>query len=151
MANITARSTEHHARALRTTTRGSAVMVVLLLIQYVLGLTYNLFGAGPAAGHPLQMFSNPLLGTHSAVGMLLILGAIYVLIAGIRSKRALPCIASIVGIVSVIGAFASGTAFLPGGANVASMTMGSLMALALLSYAFAAWTRNGTELSRAAA
>lgn len=145
-----ARTLTRRARAAAHTRAGGGIMVILLLIQYVLGLSYNLFGPAPTPAHPLQMFSNPQLGAHSALGILVVLGSIDMLAAGIRTHRALPLAAVIVGILSILGAFTAGTMFLPAGSDATSMTMGTLTALAILCYTTVLWAPARTPARPAA-
>lgn len=140
MTGTDARPSHARSRATGTARAAAGVMVVLLLVQYVLGLVYNLYGPAPTEAHPLQMFTGRLLAAHSALGILLVLGAIYTLIAAGRTRTVLPIVASAVGIAAIVGAFAGGTAFLRAGADADSLTMGLLLALALLCYAAVIFT-----------
>jgi hypothetical protein len=112
----------------------SFVLVILLLTQYVLGIAYNLYGTAPTAAKTLKPFSSPLLGAHVALGTLLIVIAVYLVIASLRAGLRGAVVASAVGLVALIAAWVTGSAFTQQGTAGYSMAMGALTAVALLAY-----------------
>jgi len=60
--------------------------------------------------------------------------AIYLVVASVRSRTRVAVLASVVGLASLIAAWASGYAFTQQGADGYSMAMGALTAVALLCY-----------------
>jgi hypothetical protein len=108
--------------------------VILLLTQYVLGVAYNLYGTAPTATKTIKPFSSPLLGAHVVLGTLLIVIAIYLVLASIRAGIRIAAVASIIGLASLIAAWITGSAFTQHGASGYSMAMGVLTAVALLCY-----------------
>jgi hypothetical protein len=121
-------------RRARRISTASFGLVILLLAQYVLGLAYNLYGTAPTATKKIKVFSSALLGAHVVVGTLLVVIAIYLVVVSVRARVRLTTVASIVGLASLIGAWASGSAFTQNGADGYSMAMGVLTAVALLCY-----------------
>jgi hypothetical protein len=139
---MTAAQNERHAteaRRLARVVKASVVMVVLLLVQYVLGISYNLYGTAPSATRKVEPFSSPVLAVHVVVGTLLIVVAIYVVVVSIRARTALAVVTSVVALASLVAAWISGTAFIQKGANGFSMAMGVLTAVALLCFVVNTW------------
>jgi hypothetical protein len=110
-------------------------LVILVLTQYVLGIGYNLYGTAPTPGRKVKLFSSPLLGAHVAVGTLLIVAAIYLVVASIRARERTAIIASAAGLIALLIAWLSGSAFTQEGKAGDSMAMGVATAVALLCYA----------------
>jgi hypothetical protein len=109
-------------------------LMILLLIQYVLGIAYNLYGTAPTAAKKITAFSSPLLAAHVIVGTLLVLAAVYAVVSSIRARARLAILTSAIGLLSLIAAWASGSAFAQNGNSRFSMAMGVLTAVALLCY-----------------
>lgn len=107
-------------------------MVILRIIQYVLGITYNLYGTAPTASRKLSFFSSPLLGAHVTVGTLLVLAAIYLAVTAIRARARLAVSMSVTGLLAILAAWVNGSEFAQEGKSGYSMAMGALMAVALL-------------------
>jgi hypothetical protein len=113
---------------------GSSGLVVLLLIQYVLGIGYSLYGTAPTAAKPIKPFASPLIAAHVILGTLLIVIAIYLVVAAFRASMRIAAGASIIGLASLIAAWVSGSAFSEKGTDGYSMAMGVLTAVAILCY-----------------
>jgi hypothetical protein len=122
------------SRPARRISATSLALVVLVLAQYVLGIAYNLYGTPPTATNNIKLFSSPLLATHVVVGTLLIVIAVYLVVASVRARIPVATLASITGLVSLIAAWISGSAFTQKGTSGYSMAMGVLTAVALLCY-----------------
>lgn len=121
-------------------------MMILLLIQYVLGAAYNLYGTAPTAAKKVEPFSSPLLAAHVIVGTLLIAGAIYALVISVRAKARLAATMSSAGLLSLLAAWGAGSAFTENGDSGFSMAMAATTALALLCYLVNVWVfRAGSE------
>ena len=116
--------------------RSSFGLVIMLIIQYVLGIAYNLYGTAPTAHKSIGLFSSPLLAAHVIVGILLFLAAAELLVQAIRARIQVALITSVIGLLSIIGAGISGSGFTRSGASGASMGMAVATAVALLCYAF---------------
>jgi hypothetical protein len=122
-------------------------LVILLLAQYILGITYNLYGTAPTSTKKLTFFSNPLRGARVVVRTLLVLAPCLVVVS-IRAKERPVFIASTVGLLSIMAAWANGSSFIGTGARGNSMAMAALAALAavaILSYVTIPGTLGVTE------
>jgi hypothetical protein len=123
------------ARQAGRITSASFGLVILLVIQYVLGIAYNLYGTMPTANKKIGIFSSPLLTLHVIVGTLLVLAAIYLVVAAVGARIQLTVITSAIGLLSLIAAWVTGSAFAQKGGSGYSMAMGVMTAVALLCYA----------------
>lgn len=125
--------------------RDSLGIVVMLLVQYGLGVGVNLYvtvprsdqGAGlaPALGRALT-HSPAVLALHAALGLVLLGGAIHVLRTATRSRRWPAIAASATGLLAIVGAAVSGASFVNTGKPYASLTMAILTGVALLCYLY---------------
>lgn len=122
------------SRPARHLSAASFALVILVLAQYVLGISYSLYGTTPTATKALKLFSSPLLAAHVIVGTLLIVIAVYLVVVAVRARIRAATIASIIGLISLIAAWISGSAFAQKGTDGFSMAMGVLTAVALLCY-----------------
>lgn len=122
------------ARSARRLSTASFALVILLVAQYVLGIAYNLYGATPTATSNIKPFSSPLLAAHVVVGTLLIVIAIYLVVASIRARIPTATLISVTGLLSLVAAWITGSAFTQKGTSGYSMAMGALTAVALLCY-----------------
>jgi hypothetical protein len=110
-------------------------LLILLIIQYLLGIGYNLYGTAPTASKKIDAFSSPLLALHAILGTVLILAAIYLVVGAVRARIQLAVFTSLIGLLSLIAAWVSGSVFAQKGASGYSMAMGVMTAVALLCYA----------------
>jgi hypothetical protein len=130
----------------RTTTalRANALAaIVMLLIQYCLGISVNLYSTLPASDHGKSLLSGftsavgdgPLvLSLHAVLGTLLLITA---LSAVIRSSRLVvpPAIAlTAVALLAIVVAWLAGSEFVGHLKNGASLTMALATAVAILCY-----------------
>jgi hypothetical protein len=121
------------AERLRMASFGALTMLIL---QFVLGTAYNLYGTAPASGKSIGMFSSPLLATHVVVGILTIVAAAFLVFRAVQAKIGGPVLgASVVGLLAVLGAAGAGSAFTSNGADGASFGMALATAVAMLCYA----------------
>lgn len=144
MASVPARERERvpgsRAQRIRAASLG---LVILLVIQYVLGLSYNLYGTMPTTTKEITEFSSPLLAVHVIVGTLLILAAIYLVVVTVRARARVAVTTSVIGLLSVLASFVGGESFIHKGASGYSMLMGVMMAVALLCYVVNVWALGG--------
>lgn len=144
MASLTTRESIPAAnRQPRRLRHASFGLVILLVIQYVLGLSYNLYGTTPTTTKQITEFSSPLLAVHVIVGVLLILAAIYLVVVTVRARARAAATTSGIGLLSVLAAFVGGESFIHKGASGYSMLMGVMMAVALLCYVVNVWAFGG--------
>jgi hypothetical protein len=114
--------------------RSSFGLVIMLIIQFVLGTAYNLYGTAPTAQKSIGIFSSPLLAIHVVFGILLILAAIDLLVRAIRARIQVAVITSVTGLLAIIAAAGTGSAFTRDGASGASLGMAIASAVALACY-----------------
>jgi hypothetical protein len=120
------------AERLRMASFGALTMLIL---QFVLGTAYNLYGTAPAQGKSIGMFSSPLLAFHVVLGILTIIAGAFLVVRAVQAKIGAAILgASILGLLAVLGAAGAGSAFTGNGANGASLGMALATAIAMLCY-----------------
>ena len=123
------------ARSLARLRGASMGALVMLIIQFALGVGVNLY-ITPAKGGVSEAFSNgPLLALHAVLGLLLIIAAIDLLVRAILARHRVVIVVSAVGLLAIIAAAGSGIAFLRDGQNGSSMGMAIAACVAMLCYA----------------
>lgn len=136
MSTLTEQKAGHQpgqAERLRMASFGALTMLIL---QFVLGAAYNLYGTTPANGKSIGMFSSPLLAIHVVLGILIIVAAAFLVFRAVQARIGAPVLgASVVGLLAVLGAAGAGSAFTSNGANGASLGMALATAIAMLCYA----------------
>src|SRR5215472_17664770 len=124
--------------------RISLGLVAGLLIQYGLGMIVNLYVSVPARDHGgglltavgRALANGPAaLTVHAALGLLLILGAVNLVIRAAVLRLRLVAWLSGAGLLAIVGAAASGAAFVGSGADGDSLAMAVLTGVAVLCYA----------------
>lgn len=118
------------ARLRRAATGG----VFMLIIQFILGIIYNLYGAMPTAAKAIGWFSNGWLALHVIMGILLIIAGIGLVVRAIRTTSGLAKALTSVGLLAILGAFSAGASFTRSGGNGASLGMALAFAVALACY-----------------
>jgi hypothetical protein len=115
--------------------RGASLgVVVMLIIQFIPGMIYNLYGTAPTSAKPIGLFSSPSIALHVIVGILLGLAAIAQLVRAIGARHSLTIWLSALGLVFIIVAGFAGLGFSGSGANGASLGMSLAFAAALACY-----------------
>jgi hypothetical protein len=120
--------------------RGSLSALVLVVVEYVIGMYVNLYVTVPAAdrGRSLNtaISTGPaLLSVHAAVGLLLGLAGLGVLVQSIMARHWMVVAMSAVGLLALAFASVAGAGFVRTGDTSASMAMSVLTGIALLCYA----------------
>jgi hypothetical protein len=123
---------EKQANRVRMASFGALTMLV---IQFVLGAAYSLYGTAPTSTKSISMFSSPLLDAHVIMGILLIITAIMLVVRAVQAKLAAVIATSVVGLLAILGAFGAGSDFIKAGANGPSLGMAIATAVAMLCYA----------------
>ncbi|MGH9128537.1 MAG: hypothetical protein ACRDY2_06130 [Acidimicrobiales bacterium] len=139
---------EHQAgrqRRLKSLRLSTIAVIVGLVAQWAIGIVVNITvavpagakgaGVGPAIGKALTQ-GTPALAFHVALGLALVLGAIAVVAQAVLVRRRGAVVASVVGIVAIIGAAVAGSRFVATSANPASLAMALLALVALAAYVF---------------
>src|ERR1700734_1790541 len=108
--------------------------VVMLIVQFILGMIYNLYGTAPTSTKSIGLFSSPDLALHVVLGILLVIAALGQLIRAIGVRHRLSIWLSAVGFLSMLGAGFAGLGFAGSGASSASLGMSLAFATALACY-----------------
>jgi hypothetical protein len=116
---------------LRTSSLGG---VVMLILQFILGMIYNLYGTAPTAKKSIGLFSSPVLALHVIVAILLVIAAVGQLVRAIGARHGLTIWMSAVGLVAILAAGFSGLGYTGNGAAGASLGMAIAFAVALAAY-----------------
>jgi hypothetical protein len=115
--------------------RGSSIgLVAMLVIMFILGMIYNLYGTAPTSKKSIGLFSSPVIALHVILGILLFAAAVFQVIRAVGARHGLSIWLSAIGLVSIIGAGFSGLGFVGSGAASASLGMSLAFALALICY-----------------
>lgn len=109
--------------------------LTMLVIQFVLGTAYSLYGTAPASGKSVGMFSSPLLAIHVIMGILIVIAAIMLVVRAVQARHTPAIATTVVGLLVILGAFGAGSSFTKDGSNGASLGMAVLTAVAMLCYA----------------
>jgi len=109
-------------------------VVVMLIIQFILGIIYNLYGTAPTSTKSIGLFSSPVIALHVIVGILLLLAGIAQLVRAIGTRHQLAIWLSALGLLFILGAFFAGLGFTNSGAAGASLGMALAFAAALACY-----------------
>ena len=108
--------------------------VIMLIIEFILGIVYNLYGTAPTSAKSVGLFSSPVLALHVVVAILLVIAAIGQLIRAIGTRHRLTIWMSAIGLVAILAAGFAGMGFADNGAAGASLGMALAFAVALASY-----------------
>ena len=114
--------------------RASSGLVFMLVVQFILGMIYNLYGPMPASGKAIGLFSNVWLIVHEIMGVLLVLAAIQLVVVAMSSGSGLAKVTSWVGLIGIIAAIGAGMSFTRNGAAGASLGMAIAFAVSLACY-----------------
>lgn len=116
--------------ALRGNCMGAAV---LLIIEFALGISVNLYVTVPNGKSFLsEVFNSAALGSHAVISLLLLGAAISALVRAICGRRAI--VLTSVGLAAVVAAGISGATFVNSQSNGASLSMALAAAVAMLCY-----------------
>jgi len=130
--------------------RASLAILIVLIVQFTVGIGVNLYVTLPTAGHPRHSswFGNgPLLALHASLGMLLVLAAIFVLVRAIMARNVTLIVTSAAGLAAIFVAFFFGATFAEKLTNGYSLGMAIAFAVALVCYAIGLYAV-GTRRSR---
>jgi hypothetical protein len=108
--------------------------VAMLLIEFILGIIYNLYGTAPTAKKSIGLFSSPVLALHVIVFFLLVIAAVGQLIRAVGTRHRLTIWMSAIGLVAILAAGFAGIGFAGNGAAGASLGMSLAFAVALAAY-----------------
>jgi hypothetical protein len=133
--HTTARAARHNqADRLARMRMSSLGAVMMLIVQFVLGVIYNLYGTAPTPAKHIGLFSSPDLALHVILGILLVIAAIGQLVRAIGTRHRLAIWLSAVGLLAIVAAGFAGLGFTGSGAAGASLGMSLAFAAALACY-----------------
>ena len=108
--------------------------VIMLIVQFILGIVYNLYGTAPTSTKSIGLFSSPDLALHVILGILLVIAALGQLIRAIAVRHPLSVWMSAIGLLAIVAAGFAGLGFAGNGASGASLGMSLAFAVALACY-----------------
>jgi hypothetical protein len=114
--------------------RASSGLVFMLILEFILGVVYNLYGAMPTSAKSIGLFSNGWLIVHEILAILLLLAAIQLVVMAMGSGSGLAKGTSWVGLIGIIAAIGAGMSFTRNGASGASLGMAIAFAVSLACY-----------------
>lgn len=130
--------------------KGFLAGLILLTVQFMLGVAVNLFVTVPDAhpgANPPEYFSGVaqsvtwailhgpvLLILHAVLGLILVLSGFGLLVGGIRTRSRKLIVTATVGALSILAAGFNGGSFLNYNEDFSSMLMATFFAVAVLSY-----------------
>jgi|HubBroStandDraft_2_1064218.scaffolds.fasta_scaffold76039_2 hypothetical protein len=126
--------------------RGSSFgALVMLILQFAIGMVVNLYVTVPASDQGSGFFSAlgkalshgpAALASHAGLGVLLVVAAIALLGRAIQARHAPTIVLASVGLLAIAAAAVNGVRFVSdGGASNASLAMALSAAVAMLCYA----------------
>lgn len=123
-----------HVSRLARLRMSSFGLVTMLILQFVLGVIYNLYGTAPTPSKSVGMFSSPVLALHVILFFLLVIAAVGQLIRAIGARHQLTLWMSAVGLLGILGAGFAGIGFIGNGDAGASLGMALAFAVSLAAY-----------------
>jgi hypothetical protein len=119
--------------------RVSIAALVLLVLQYGMGMILNFYVAIPAADAHAGIFTEiataPLaLTVHALLGVALVGTAILAVARAMRTRERVLAVLAAGGLAAIVGAFVAGEMFVKNGADSLSFAMAMLTGAALLCY-----------------
>jgi len=108
--------------------------VTMLIIEFILGMIYNLYGTAPTASKSIGLFSSPVLALHVVMSILLLVAAVMLLVRAIGARHRLTIWMSALGLAAIVAAGFAGLGFTHNGAAGASLGMSLAFAVSLACY-----------------
>lgn len=141
---MTSLSPQHAGPRVSGLRANALAAVVMLLIQYCLGISVNLYSTLPATDRGKSLFAGfasavghgpLLLSVHALLGTLLLITALVAVIRSSRLSTTPPIALTAVALLSIIVAWLAGSEFVGHANNGSSLTMALATAVAILCYA----------------
>jgi hypothetical protein len=123
-----------HAGRLARVRIASFGAVTMLIIQFILGMVYNLYGTAPTATKSVGLFSSPVLALHVIMSLLLLVAAVMLLVRAVGARHRLTIWMSAAGLIGIVAAGFAGIAFAGNGAAGSSLGMSIAFAVSLTCY-----------------
>jgi hypothetical protein len=120
--------------------RGSLAVLVLVVLEFGIGMYVNLYVTIPRADHGHSVGSTisngpAILTVHAVIGLLLGLGALGVLVQAVMGRHPAAIAASAAGLFALAFASVAGASFTSSGGPADSMAMSVFTGVGLLCYA----------------
>jgi len=109
-------------------------LVTMLILEFILGIVYNLYGTAPTSTKSIGLFSSPVLALHVVLAILLVVAAVMQLIRAVGARHRLTIWMSAIGLLGILAAGFAGLAFTGNGAAGASLGMALAFAVSLAAY-----------------
>ena len=109
-------------------------LVSMLIIQFILGVIYSLYGTAPTSAKSVGLFSSPVLALHVILFFLLVIAAVGQLVRAVGARHRLTLWMSALGLVAILAAGFAGIGFTGNGDDGASLGMSLAFAVALAAY-----------------
>jgi hypothetical protein len=123
----------------------------MLILEFILGIIYNLYGTAPTSKKSIGLFSSPVIALHVILGILLFIAAVAQLVRAIGTRHRLTIWMSVIGLVGILGAGFAGSGFANSGAAGASLGMSLAFAVSLAAYIVLVFALPSASASRAPA
>jgi len=114
--------------------QGSIGLIFMLVIQFLFGIIFNLYGSIPASGHSFGLFSNGWLIVHEIMAVALLGAAGQQVARAMGTGSGLARTTSWIGLIGIVLAIGAGISFTRNSANSASLGMAIAFAIALSCY-----------------
>ena len=124
-----------NAKAANRIRMASFGALTMLVLQFVLGTAYSLYGTAPTSSKSVGMFSSPLIAVHVILGILLVIAAIMLVVRAVQARHRPSIATTSAGLLVILGAFGAGSSFAQDGSDGASLAMALVTAVAMLCYA----------------
>ena len=119
-------------------------MLVLLTLQYLLGMFTNMFVQFPDTKQEGALWEFAWkqfpLAAHIIIGFLLIIGAFALITTSIKQRNKPWIIASIIGYIGIQTAASAGSLFIPSQQNLYSYVMAVAFIIAFISYGWGVYS-----------
>ena len=109
-------------------------LVTMLILEFILGIVYNLYGTAPTSTKSIGLFSSPVLALHVILFFLLVIAAIMQVVRAIGARHRLTTWLSAVGLLGILAAGFAGIGFIGNGDAGASLGMSLAFAVSLACY-----------------
>jgi hypothetical protein len=128
--------------------------VVMLLLEYGLGIWVNLYVQIPASDHGKGTFAAfgaavadgpAALALHALLGTLLLVTAVTLIFRAVLARKTVTTVIGVVALLAIITAWLSGARFTGASASGASFSMATATGLALLCYVIILFVPRLTE------
>ncbi len=113
-------------------------MIIMLAVQYILGIITNLYVQFPDTTNPGQLWEFAWThfseAAHIIFGLLLFISAVVLFVRALQYRRATWVIASSVGLISILAAIIGGVSFIPSQNDAYLLFMAISFIVAVVAY-----------------